>query len=319
MHRRRAGIRPAVSLAALAAITVCSAAMAPTGSAVASTAVTSGVATAAWSGGTVISAASGPFGEMLIVGSGRYKGFSLYAITSDRIGHYGCGSAVIRVLRRRLACTGPSDDGAAEWPAITTKGSPVAGRGVDARLLGSVYRKHVGRQVTYAGHPLYLFDNLPGQVTGEGWDEPDLPPWHGVWWVMSPSGQYQPWAESLVTARIGSRTVLAARMLTGIGYQDFPVYTYSNDGLTSSACTGACARQWPPLLTSGQPAVGKGVYSSYVSSIIRADGSRQVTYDGQPLYLYGFERIVHTRRGYVATGNGNGKQRGGGTFSLTRP
>jgi predicted lipoprotein with Yx(FWY)xxD motif len=311
MHRRQAGLRPALSLAAaLAAITVSSAAMAPAGPAVAAT---------TWSGGTVISAASGPFGAMLVVGSGRYKGFSLYAITSDRIGHFGCGPNVIRLFGHRLACTGPSDDGIAEWPAITTKGRPVAGRGVDARLLGSVYRKHVGRQVTYAGHPLYLFDNLPGQVTGEGWDEPGLPPWHGVWWVVSPSGQYQPWAETLVTARIGSRTVLAARMLTGIGYKDFPVYTYSNDSLTSSACTGACARLWPPLLTSGRPAVGKGVYSSYVSSIIRSDGSRQVTYDGQPLYLYGFERIARTRKGYVATGNGNGQRRAGGTFSLTRP
>jgi len=42
-----------------------------------------------------------------------------------------------------------------------TKGKPVAGRGVKASLLGEVFRKGVGEQVTYAGHPLYLFDPAP--------------------------------------------------------------------------------------------------------------------------------------------------------------
>jgi len=49
------------------------------------------------------------------------------------------------------------------------------------------FRKGVGWQVTYAGHPLYLFDQQPGAVTGEGWFEPGLPPWHGIWWLMSPA------------------------------------------------------------------------------------------------------------------------------------
>jgi hypothetical protein len=54
---------------------------------------------------------------------------------------------------------------------------------VSQRLLGRVKRSF-GEQVTYAGHPLYLFDTMAGAVTGEGWDEPGLPPWHGVWSLM---------------------------------------------------------------------------------------------------------------------------------------
>jgi hypothetical protein len=50
------------------------------------------------------------------------------------------------------------------------------GPGVSQGLLGRVYRKGIGWQVTYAGHPLYLFDDAPGAVTGEGWNEPGLPP-----------------------------------------------------------------------------------------------------------------------------------------------
>ena len=63
---------------------------------------------------------------------------------------------------------------------------------MSAALLGTVYSKGVGTQITYRGYPLYLFDEMPGQVSGEGWFEPGLPPWFGVRWVMSPAAtQYR--------------------------------------------------------------------------------------------------------------------------------
>lgn len=309
MHGRQAGRRLAAPLtAALGALAIGSAALAPTVPA---------QAAAAWTG-TVINEANGPYGQMLVVGSGRYKGFTLYAITSDRPGHYGCTATAVTVLGHHISCTGPSNDPNAEWPAITTTGAPIAGQGVDSALLRSVYRKDVGHEVTYAGHPLYLFDPKPDIVTGEGWDEPDLPPWHGVWWVVSPSGQYQPWPGQLTTTRIGSHTVLAARMQTAIGYKDFPVYTYSNDRRTSSSCYDFCAHAWPPLLTSSRPTVTKGVNSGDVSTITRKGGVCQVEYDGHPLYLFSHEGIVHTAKGYFATGSGNGIRRDGGVFELVR-
>jgi predicted lipoprotein with Yx(FWY)xxD motif len=310
MHGRHASGRLAAPLTAtLGALALCAAAMGP---------ATPAQAAPAWTG-TVISEANGPYGQMLVVGSGRYKGFTLYAITSDRPGHYGCTTQVITVLGHHGTCTGPASDANAEWPAITTKAAPIAGNGVSRRLLGSVYRKHVGRQVTYAGHPLYLFDPKPGDVFGQGWDEPSLPPWFGVWWVVSPSGQFQPWAGELTTVRIGKRTVLAARMQTAIGYKDFPVYTYSKDTVTSSACYNFCAHAWPPMLTSSLPKVTKGIISGDVTTIIRSGGVRQVAYKGHPLYLYSHEGIVHTSKGYFATGNGNGVKSGSGVFELIGP
>jgi hypothetical protein len=83
--------------------------------------------------GTVISAVDGPFGRMLVVGSGKYQGFTLYAITSDYSEHYGCTTKVMSILGHNGSCTGPSNDQNAEWPAITTTGAPVAGPGVSAR------------------------------------------------------------------------------------------------------------------------------------------------------------------------------------------
>ncbi len=55
---------------------------------------------------------------------------------------------------------------------------------------------------------------------------------------------------------------------------------------TTSACTGACAVNWPPLRASGKPTFGSGVNSSLVATTTRSDGKPQVTYNGHPLYLY---------------------------------
>jgi predicted lipoprotein with Yx(FWY)xxD motif len=64
------------------------------------------------------------------------------------------------------------------------------------------------------------------------------------------------------------------------------LYLFKADVGTTSACTGACATAWPPLLAPGTPTAGAGLTASELGTIIRSDGSRQVTYNGHPLYLY---------------------------------
>ena len=184
--------------------------------------------------GTVITVGQSAFGPTVVVGSGPFKGFSLYMITSDVGTHFGCLSYPVKTPIGPFLCTGPPNDKKAESPAITTKGAPVAGPGIRAGLLGTVKRSF-GTQVTYAGHPLYLFDTGPGQVTGMGWDEPTLPPWHGLWSLISPSGRALWWDGQLTVTRVGHGRVLAARMMTGIGWVSFPVYTASQRQRTPPA------------------------------------------------------------------------------------
>jgi predicted lipoprotein with Yx(FWY)xxD motif len=313
MYRRRPGLRGTIAVlaGALAALA---------GSAASAGAAGAATTAAAGSGGTVIAAVPGAFGPMLVVGSGHFKGFTLYFISSDNAPHhYGCGTKVKNILGSRFSCTGPSTDTSAEWPAITTTGAPVAGPGVNASLLGVVDRKGVGKQVTYAGHPLYLFDTGPGQITGEGWDEPSLPPWHGIWWLMSPSGQPQPWAGMLAATTINKRKALGELMQTGAGWIVFPAYTYSKDSGSASACYKSCARAWPPVLTSGNPGLSEGLSASDLGTITRSDGTTQVTWKGRPLYFYSNEGLAPTSTGFGATGSGNGVQRNGGTFQLVTP
>jgi predicted lipoprotein with Yx(FWY)xxD motif len=67
----------------------------------------------------------------------------------------------------------------------------------------------------------------------------------------------------------------------------FPVYTSSADSGNRSACQAACAAVfWPPVLTSGRPEAGPGVDQNAVGTMVRPDGTHQVTYNGHPLYLF---------------------------------
>ena len=64
------------------------------------------------------------------------------------------------------------------------------------------------------------------------------------------------------------------------------LYLFRADSGAMSACAGACAAAWPPLLAGGIPTAGTGVDASEVGTITRAGGARQVTYNGHPLYLF---------------------------------
>ena len=64
------------------------------------------------------------------------------------------------------------------------------------------------------------------------------------------------------------------------------LYLFERDSDTKSACTGACAVEWPPLRATGKPTVGGGASASVIATSARADGKPQVTYNGHPLYLF---------------------------------
>ena len=71
------------------------------------------------------------------------------------------------------------------WPALASA-HPTAGRGVNRRLIGTITVPGVGKQVTYAGHPLYTYigDDGPGQANGN-----DLDLNGGLWYEMRVTGQ----------------------------------------------------------------------------------------------------------------------------------
>ena len=63
------------------------------------------------------------------------------------------------------------------------------------------------------------------------------------------------------------------------------LYQFATDKKDTSACTGQCATTWPPLTASAAPAAPAGD-SGTIGLITRPDGTKQVTYNGLPLYGY---------------------------------
>ena len=105
-----------------------------------------------------------------------------------------------------------------------------------------------------------------------------------------------------------TRTGLGRVVVNGRGRT---LYLFEKDRRGHSACAGTCAVYWPPLITHGKPMAIGGVKQSLLRTIRRANGARQVTYAGHPLYLF----IQDTRRGQT-TGEGS-KLFGAGWDALT--
>jgi predicted lipoprotein with Yx(FWY)xxD motif len=90
------------------------------------------------------------------------------------------------------------------------------------------------------------------------------------------------------------------------------LYAFSKDSPKASACEGACAKAWPPLLVeSGEPEPSNGASAARLGTITRADGSRQVTYAGHPLYSYSGDK-------QPGAATGNGSSAFGGTWTALK-
>jgi predicted lipoprotein with Yx(FWY)xxD motif len=82
----------------------------------------------------------------------------------------------------KSACTGAC---AAAWPPLRANGKPAVGSGAKASLIATTTRSDGEPQVTYNGHPLYLFqgDHKPGDTNGQG-----STAFGGRWYALSPGG-----------------------------------------------------------------------------------------------------------------------------------
>jgi predicted lipoprotein with Yx(FWY)xxD motif len=63
---------------------------------------------------------------------------------------------------------------------------------------------------------------------------------------------------------------------------------YHNTKETGSTivCTGGCASFWPPVLVTGSLPQDTGMIKATFGTIMRPDGSTQLTINGMPLYTY---------------------------------
>jgi predicted lipoprotein with Yx(FWY)xxD motif len=101
-------------------------------------------------------------GKILVDG----KGMTLYMYTKDEPDKSNCSAGCLKA-----------------WPPFLTQGNPMAGTGVDAKLIGSATLADGTKIVTYNKMPLYYWasDAKPGDTTGQDVNK--------VWYVVAPDGK----------------------------------------------------------------------------------------------------------------------------------
>ncbi|MEW1720364.1 hypothetical protein [Streptomyces sp. NPDC093109] len=72
-----------------------------------------------------------------------------------------------------------------------------------------------------------------------------------------------------------------------VNHKDRTLYLFEADKADKSSCTGSCEKTWRPLIVKNKPEAGTGgVKAKLLGTTTRANGAKQVTYDGHPLYTY---------------------------------
>jgi predicted lipoprotein with Yx(FWY)xxD motif len=89
---------------------------------------------------------------------------------------------------------------------------------------------------------------------------------------------------SATAVSIGTAKGADGTYLTGASGR--ALYLWDADTMSKSNCSGGCASAWPPLTTTATPVASGGVKAADLGTITRSDGSKQVTYDGHPLYYF---------------------------------
>jgi predicted lipoprotein with Yx(FWY)xxD motif len=71
------------------------------------------------------------------------------------------------------------------WPPLLTTAAPLAGAGVETKLLGTTKRKNGRLQVTYNGHPLYYYEgDKVGKIMCQHANMHG-----GLWLIVKPNGR----------------------------------------------------------------------------------------------------------------------------------
>ena len=82
------------------------------------------------------------------------------------------------------------------------------------------------------------------------------------------------------------------------------MYLWVKDTGDASQCSGACAGAWPPVPATGTVTAGGSAVASDLGTITRSDGTKQVTYDGHPLYYFSGDSGAGTATGQGSDGFG---------------
>jgi predicted lipoprotein with Yx(FWY)xxD motif len=190
---------------------------------------------------------------------------------------------------------------AVTWPPVLVPGGRVEVKGVERSLVGTITRADGATQLTVAGHPVYRYnqDKAPGDVNGQGVGQ--------TWFALTPAGERAAAASTGATLSTAAAPGLGTIVTDADG---FTLYRFDRDKAEPSMtnCLAACAETWPPAVVTTDKLTLNGVHPSVVGTILRADGTRQLTINGWPVYGYAGDK---------AQGDVKGQGIGGTWFAVT--
>ena len=228
------------------------AAAAPTGSSGAETA-----ASGASGGGDTytISLGSGPLGSYLTGPDGK----TLYVFLKDAPSTSNCTAGCLQI-----------------WPPLLQEEDDHVQGASGVSGTFAYIDTPAGEQVTYNGAPLYYFskDTAPGQTQGNLFG--------GLWFVARP--------DTASTALVGVHDGGGKTFL--VGPTGGSLYFFSKDATGVSNCSGSCAQNWPALtVPQGIDPTAVSAAGGSLAVITRDDGTRQLTYNGHPVYYYAGDHV----------------------------
>jgi predicted lipoprotein with Yx(FWY)xxD motif len=210
------------------------------------------------------------------------KGFTLYRFDNDT------------AKPSKSNCEG---DCATAWPPVTASVDSIEqleAVGMDGKLIGTVERSDGSVQLTVAGWPVYRYfnDASPGDINGQGAGN--------RWFAVTPegkkaTGQAAPGAPGAPGAPVAPAppVSLAAMKVGSFGEivtdrEGMTLYRFDKDTAnpSKSNCDGECAAKWPPVIATSDKFELQGIDQSKVGTVVRTDGTRQVTIAGWPVYRF---------------------------------
>ena len=209
----------------------------------------------------------------------------------------------------KATCTG---DCAKDWPPVlASNGMMTVSSSVTLPKQLSVHQTANGAQVFYDGHALYTYaeDKQAGVALGNGQDTD----WYLVNSMLNNmattnnGNMIQGIAVTLATTgntgafiHTGKAAINGNQVNVLLTNKGFALYYYKADTAFKATCTGACAKDWPPVLApNGMMAVSSAVALPKLLSVHQTANGAQVFYDGHALYTY----ATDTQAG-IATGRG---------------
>jgi predicted lipoprotein with Yx(FWY)xxD motif len=131
-----------------------------------------------------------------------------------------------------------------------------------------------------------------------------------AWLVLAPGAGAADQRAAATSYTIGIATTPLGKIV--VDSRGRSLYLFEADRKGKSACYGACAKAWPPVIVVGKPKAGPGARAALLGVLKRNDGKEQVTYRGHPLYRF----YKDTARGQV---KGQGLDFFGGEWYVLTP